>query len=711
MNSILEITLINAVMIVPLSLVAWGSGRIFRRPALTHLLWVIVLVKLVTPPVVQIPLIDREWLAATSRHLVPPVFTNPDQLFGFDPFEGLSRLKDPEQVQRRRNNLATQVVPPSRPRTLADQEKKNTARRGAFQTITDQWIRGEVLPQLIASCLLAVWAIGGMIWFSAQVFRCVRFRWLLKRGSPAGVELQQFADQFARQIGLARSPTVWLMPEVMSPMLWGDGHSTLLIFPKSLLERLDRESVGTLLTHELAHYRRQDHWVRMISLMVTGFYWWHPVVWWARREIESVEEECCDATVVKALSFPPKCYAQAILTTVDFLAEVQPGLPPLATGVSQFPFLRQRLTWIMRGPRRLEIGYLGRALCLLLACHLPMQPTWLAANHRKPSRKPDSSLKPTGSESIPDNKSPETDYDSVHHTGLAMLSKNLPAGMTAIPARWSGLNVRSHSHDRRFVVLADQTTQILLDMETGIDFDLSPFDITAIAFSPNTNQFVTIDGDRFLRLWNAESGDVVRTWQVPGGRSKSVDISTNARWIATGGRDGVIRIWSLTSHRPVKELPRELAAVNCVRFSPDGQLLAAATGDLVSAENGRIALFDVGPWTERISMNWNSPSAAIAFRADGATLTSGDWQGRIAKWDLETGELMGLLNVERDFLLADEFSPNGSPLSEIDIPDFDPNTDWSDPNPPREAPWFLDRWQPKSPASPAVQPKPPRSGE
>ena len=28
-------------------------------------------------------------------------------------------------------------------------------------------------------------------------------------------------------------------------------------------------------------------------------FWWHPVVWWARREIEAAEEACCDAWVVK----------------------------------------------------------------------------------------------------------------------------------------------------------------------------------------------------------------------------------------------------------------------------------------------------------------------------------------------------------------------------------------------------------------------------
>src|SRR5437667_428240 len=84
------------------------------------------------------------------------------------------------------------------------------------------------------------------------------------------------------------------MPPV-SPVLWTIGRTPRLLFPAGLLERLDREQREALLAHELAHWRRRDHWVRLVELAVLVLYWWHPVVWWARRELHEAEEQCCDA--------------------------------------------------------------------------------------------------------------------------------------------------------------------------------------------------------------------------------------------------------------------------------------------------------------------------------------------------------------------------------------------------------------------------------
>src|SRR5205823_4185796 len=108
--------------------------------------------------------------------------------------------------------------------------------------------------------------------------------------------------------------------------------------------------------HELAHLRRGDHWVRWLELLATAAYWWHPVVWWARRGLRTAEEQCCDAWVVWALPAARRAYADVLVDAVDFLSEARPALPPLASGVGEVRQLRRRLVMIMRGgvPRRLS---------------------------------------------------------------------------------------------------------------------------------------------------------------------------------------------------------------------------------------------------------------------------------------------------------------------------------------------------------------------
>src|SRR5262245_52525257 len=60
----------NALLALPLVIAALAVGRLSRRPAFAHVLWVLVLVKLVTPPLVDVPLgarIDVDaWLAEDS---------------------------------------------------------------------------------------------------------------------------------------------------------------------------------------------------------------------------------------------------------------------------------------------------------------------------------------------------------------------------------------------------------------------------------------------------------------------------------------------------------------------------------------------------------------------------------------------------------------------------------------------------------------------
>src|SRR5438046_913360 len=59
MDALLHIGLGNAVAATALALVAAALGRIARRPALAHALWLLVLLKLLTPPLVWLPLPGR----------------------------------------------------------------------------------------------------------------------------------------------------------------------------------------------------------------------------------------------------------------------------------------------------------------------------------------------------------------------------------------------------------------------------------------------------------------------------------------------------------------------------------------------------------------------------------------------------------------------------------------------------------------------------
>jgi beta-lactamase regulating signal transducer with metallopeptidase domain len=220
-----------------------------------------------------------------------------------------------------------------------------------------------------------VWLSSSLGWFVLALVRLGRFRRLLRFSRSAPAALQQRAARLARRLGLPCCPRVGLLPGRLAPMLWAGGGSPRLLVPADLLDLLGEEQLDTLLVHELAHLRRRDHWVRALEFVVMGLYWWHPVVWYARRELREAEEQCCDAWVVSTLPGAGRTYATALMDTLDFLSTARPAVPPLASGIGHVTDLKRRLTMIMRGttPRALSWpGCLG--VLAVGAFFLPMLP-------------------------------------------------------------------------------------------------------------------------------------------------------------------------------------------------------------------------------------------------------------------------------------------------------------------------------------------------
>ena len=55
MNSLIEWIISNSVVALGLAVLALLASRMFRSPALMHVIWLLVMVKLITPPIFRVP--------------------------------------------------------------------------------------------------------------------------------------------------------------------------------------------------------------------------------------------------------------------------------------------------------------------------------------------------------------------------------------------------------------------------------------------------------------------------------------------------------------------------------------------------------------------------------------------------------------------------------------------------------------------------------
>src|SRR5260370_26607813 len=102
MDMLLRVGLGNAVLATGLALVAWAAGRLARRPALAHALWLLVLLKLITPPLLTVPI---SWPSIMPTASVEPgadffdeevtEVTSPGQGEDFEPAQADSRPDEP----------------------------------------------------------------------------------------------------------------------------------------------------------------------------------------------------------------------------------------------------------------------------------------------------------------------------------------------------------------------------------------------------------------------------------------------------------------------------------------------------------------------------------------------------------------------------------------------------------------------------------------
>jgi RND family efflux transporter MFP subunit len=164
----------------------------------------------------------------------------------------------------------------------------------------------------------------------------------------------------------------------VGPMLWAamTGRPRLLL-PEELWARLDSTQQEAVLTHELAHLKRRDHWVRRIETVVLGLYWWFPIAWWSRRELERAEEACCDPWVLWAMPDGAAAYADVLVATAAFLSGHRPLVPPAPGAISACRALaiQRRLNVILSpdSPRS-PVGNARRLVLVLGLLSLPLLP-------------------------------------------------------------------------------------------------------------------------------------------------------------------------------------------------------------------------------------------------------------------------------------------------------------------------------------------------
>lgn len=142
------------------------------------------------------------------------------------------------------------------------------------------------------------------------------------------------------------------------------------------------------------------------------------------------------------------------------------------------------------------------------------------------------------------------------------------------------------------------------------------------------------------------------------GAVESMAFSQNGKLLASGDKNGVIKLWDLSSGREIKTLSKHSLGVSDISFSPSGNLLVSGGTD------SSIKIWNVIDGRELMNLYGGSHSIiSVIFSADEKKLISASLAGGIKLWDVATGKELKTFKGHTDYILSMTLSPDGETLA------------------------------------------------
>jgi WD40 repeat protein len=166
-----------------------------------------------------------------------------------------------------------------------------------------------------------------------------------------------------------------------------------------------------------------------------------------------------------------------------------------------------------------------------------------------------------------------------------------------------------------------------------------------VAFSPDGRFLLTGSWDSTARLWDAATGQQLRSFKVPPAWVTSAAFSPDGHFVVTGSNDGIARLWDAATGKNVHSFDAHIgASPNIpvhVAYSPDGHFLLTGSDDLTGSGNQTLRLWD--PVTGQKLRSFEGYAAGtdhtVVFSPDSRYILASSWGDETARlWDRVTGQ-------------------------------------------------------------------------
>jgi WD40 repeat protein/predicted Ser/Thr protein kinase len=191
--------------------------------------------------------------------------------------------------------------------------------------------------------------------------------------------------------------------------------------------------------------------------------------------------------------------------------------------------------------------------------------------------------------------------------------------------------------------------------------------LNSIAMSPNGNTLASGSRDGMLRLWKLTRKP---TTTPITGRALGEDLygenivafSPDGKLLASGSDNHAIQLWDVDQGKLVTTLKGHSAWVSDLKFTPDGKHLISSSFDRTIKVWALGQTANIQPIATKTLRGHKAGISALALSLDSKTLVSSSFDNTITLWDLDSGKVRNTFQGNPNPVFALAISPNGEIL-------------------------------------------------
>lgn len=185
--------------------------------------------------------------------------------------------------------------------------------------------------------------------------------------------------------------------------------------------------------------------------------------------------------------------------------------------------------------------------------------------------------------------------------------------------------------------------------------------VYGLVMMPDGKRFVSIaDKDLAVKIWDLETRSLISSLAPNSAHVNAVAVSSDQRYIVTGGDDGIARFWDIDRGINLRtlKLPH---SVYSLMISPDNRyMLCGSKLQPLSTQLGVITVwdFELGILLKTLEGH-KGHVTALAMTADSRFILSGGQDGFVHLWDLETGTQLKTMTGHKSAILMIHVTNDG----------------------------------------------------